>query len=203
MAEKYKLLVKNDSMQSGSICVYLKFPGQNNQDNLYSLAWYSQFCHPGTEVTFKWDLGYSFAWSATGELEPGVEFYASEIRPADPSNTALNSISISKRDGVFLFTPANQKGMVGGLNIHADRTIPNDQVAIGIGVGGKPAIVVNAMANSSYQFLPNPTYWVAFGDFEESRAIDLRMISETKEIKFPVNVFEKVVTFQQDHTWMD
>ena len=201
MSTKYTLRVKNDSLQTGSICVYQTCPDQQNNSNIYSLAWFTKAAHPETSLTFSWTIDYSMVWSETGELVPGVMFDASESRVADLQNTSRNILTLSKENDAFLFKDAGQSGQPGMLTIKADGSIPNNTASVGIGMGGKPAIALNAFANMNYQFIPHPTYWVAFGDFKQGKVIDVNRMSQTQEIVFGPNIYEKSITFNESNTW--
>lgn len=83
MKSKYTLRVKNESEQSGSFCVYQTLAGQETNKNIYSLVWFSKVCHSGTEVSFKWNSNYSFVWSETGQLVPGVQLKALGAKDAN------------------------------------------------------------------------------------------------------------------------
>lgn len=198
----YKLHVKNDSQQSGGVCVFQTFPEQENNKNIYSLVWFSKALHPGTAVSFEWDLKYSFVWRESGELTPEIKFFASESKYADPMDVNKNLQVLSKKNGAFAFNNNYALwGTQGLLTIKADHTIPNDIVSVGIGVGGKAVIAVNAFANMPYQFTPKPTYWIVFGDFVEGSVIDANRIGGAMEVVFDYNVYEKSFVFTESNVW--
>ena len=109
----------------------------------------------------------------------------------------------------FLFKGSIELGEKGKLTIKADRTMPNNEASIGVGMNNKPAVVINAAANMTYQFTPTPTYWIVFGDFEEGEALDLNIInptgrsisSQSMEIIFPLNENELSIVFTESNTW--
>ena len=203
MSTEYTLRVKNDSQQTGSICVYQTCPDQENNSNIYSLAWFSKSAHPETQLSFKWSIDYSMVWSETGELRPGVMFDASENKKTDPSDMKTNILTLSKENDAFLFKNAETDGKLGVLTIKADGTIPNKKASVGVGVGmgGKPAIALNAFANMTYEFIPHPTYWIAFGDFEAGKVIDVNRISQCMKVVFAPNTYEKNLTFTESNEW--
>lgn len=203
MSTQYTLNVTNNSTQSGSVVVYQKCPNQDQYDNLYSLAWFSKACHPGTNLKFRWTIDYSFAWSETGILSPGVYFDASEIKECDPSDTSKNTTGFSKQNGAYLFTAATKSANAGSLAIFTDATIPDGEASIGIGMSGNPTFAIPATPNFNFSFLPHPEYWVAFGRYEEGVVIDLNAVSETMKVAYPINVYSKSLTFNEDNTWSE
>ncbi len=201
MSTQYTLTVVNDSTLNGSVCVYQKDPEQGKYENLYSLAWFSKFCHPGTQLKFKWSIDYSFVWSETGILKPGVSFEASQALPADPQNPAKNAIGFIKAGGAYEFANPTRPGIPGQLQIQTDATIPCNDVAIGIGMSGQPTFAIGGTPNFTYSFIPHPEYWIAFGKFEEGEVIDLNQVSTTAQVVFPVNVYAQTLVFNKDNTW--
>lgn len=201
MSTKYTLKVTNNSNRSGSICVYQRDPEQEKYTNLYSLAWFSKACHPGTTIKFTWDLDYCFSWSETGMLRPGVTFEASETRAADPSSASDNAIGFTKTGGAYMFTTPLRPGTPGELRIQTDDTIPIDEASVGIGMSGQPALAISAGPNLDYAFIPHPEYWIAFGDYIEGEVIDLNMVTQTAKVVFPRNVYSLSMTLQEDNTW--
>ena len=203
MSTQYTLKVVNNSTQSGSVCVYQRDPEQEKYANLYSLAWFSKKCHPGTTLTFRWILDYCFTWSETGELKPGVTFEASQSEDADPSDASKDAIGFSKTGGAYAFTTPLRPGTPGELRIQTDGTIPINEASVGIGMSGNPALAVSAGPNLDYAFIPHPEYWIAFGDYEEGQVIDLNRVTETAKIVFPLNTYSLSITLQEDNTWSD
>lgn len=199
MGTKYQLSVKNDSFNSGSICVYQTIPDQDR--NLFSLAWFSKACHPGTTVTFGWTIDYSFCWSQSGILKPGVVFNATEKKAADPSDPSNNATGFSKQEGAYLFTPAKTHPSDGCLGIYLDNTIAHGEAAVGVGMGGQAAFAATASPNYSMTFSPHPQYWVVFGTFQEGEVMDLNRCTGTCNVKFPTNVYKKELTLRDDNTW--
>lgn len=200
MSTHYTLTVKNNSLLSGDICVYQTNPN-GSDNNLHTLAWFSKKCHPHTEIMFEWDLEYSFTWCETGVLTPGVRFYASQIEPADPTNTSQNAIGFTLQDGAYTFTSTSKRPSAGSLGIYTDGTVPNNQASIGIGIGGKSAFAANATPNYNFTFIPHPQYWIAFGNFTAGEVIDLNQVTNSAQIVFPVNIYSKEVTLKEDNTW--
>jgi hypothetical protein len=202
---KYSLLVKNDSPNPGSICVYTTSPDtQKIQQDLRSLAWFTKPANPNSQVKFTWDLNFSFAWAESGLLVPGVFFEAGEIIDADPSNDKKNKAYFDIQNNAYLFgDPA--KATVpspGALGITTSGIIPNGIASVGVGVNGKAALAVNATPNYQFTFIPKIQYWLAFGSFHEGVVLDLNsMVRNICEIKFPAAVYGLQVTLQEDNTW--
>ena len=202
MSTQYSLTVTNNSDLSGSLCVYQKAPEQSLYENLYSLAWFSKKCHPGTTVKFKWDINYCFMWSEAGVLVPGVTFEASEHVDADLDNGAKNIIGFTKEYGAYKFAPSPVPGTPGELRIVTDSTMPTGEASVGIGMSNQPAFAVPATPNFDFAFIPHPEYWIAFGNFEEGEVIDLNRVTHTAaQVIFRKNVYSLSMELQEDNTW--
>lgn len=197
----YQLTVKNDSYNSGDICVYQTVPYQDR--NLFSLVWFNKSCHPGTTVRFRWTDDYSFCWADTGELRPGVVFEACEMKETAPADPQKNSIGFSKRDGAYLFTPTNQRSPNDCLGISVDESVSIYEAAVGVGVGGHAAFAIDALPNYRISFSARPQYWVAFGNFREGEVLDLNSIRGAYNVRFNANEQNKTITLNEDNTWSD
>jgi hypothetical protein len=207
MSTKYSLTVENRSHRSGSICVYTTSPdSQKIHNDLLSLAWFSKFAHPGTDVRFEWNINFSFVWSQTGTLLPGIRFFASEEKPAEPNSADKEKIYFNHDAGAYRFTdmPRTKETPTGNLSIITRGNVPNNDAAIGIGMGGNPALVVPATPNYTFTFIPHIKYWLAFGTFTEGEVLDLNaMTSEIHEVVFSSNVYDKAVKLNENNLWKD
>ncbi|MDR0689086.1 MAG: hypothetical protein LBG08_02300 [Spirochaetaceae bacterium] len=201
----YSLTVKNNSPNSGSICVYTTSPDtQKIQQNLRSLAWFTKATNPNSKVRFSWELQYSFAWAETGLLIPGVHFEAGEIANADPADDQKNKVYFDKREDAYLFgdrekatTPSD-----GALGITTSKIIPHGIASIGVGINGKAALAVDATPNYQFTFIPKIRYWLAFGHFKAGVVLDLNsMVRNVCEIEFPPGIYSLYVELQADNTW--
>ena len=199
MGTNYQLTVQNDSFNTGSICVYQTVPKQDK--NLLSLAWFSKTCHPGTKVKFGWSIDYSFCWSESGVLTPGVVFDATEMKEADPADPSNNATGFSKKDGAYLFTPTQRHPSDGCLGVYLDNTVAHGEAAVGVGMGGHAAFAAVASPNYDMTFSPHPQYWVVFGTFTEGEVMDLNRCTRSCNVKFPTNVYSKTITLKDDNTW--
>lgn len=198
MGVKYNLNVLNNSTQLGNICVYQSDPNVNNP-KVMSLAWFSKTVAPQTKAKFTWTVDYSFVWSETGELIPGVIFDVSQEFPADLSTT--NQVTFTNTAGAFMFTNQTAGPNQGSLYVMQDKTIPSNAAAVGIGMSGAGTFAVPSQPNMTLIFSPHPKYWVTFGTYEAGEVLDITAISKKAEIKYPVNVYTMTATFQEDNTW--
>lgn len=199
MATQYQLSVKNNSPNFGSICVYQTIPNQDK--NLFSLAWFSKACHPNTTVNFSWTIDYSFCWSESGILTPGVLFEATEHLATDPTDPVHNATGFSKKDGAYLFTPPKKHPSEGSLGIYLDGSIAHGEAAVGVGMGKQAAFAATATPNYSMTFSPHPQYWVVFGSFQKGEVMDLNSCTGSYNVVFPTNVYRKELTLKDDNTW--
>lgn len=197
MSTRYSLVVKNNSNNSGSFCLYQKQP--DLLPNAYSLAWFARPTRPTTMTSFDWTLDYSFVWSETGRLVPGVIFDASEMVPADPASA--NQITLTNNGGAFTFQDQSHGPQSGTLYIREASSIPMNLAAVGIGMSGSGTFVTQAQPNMNLQFTPRPSYWIAFGNFEQGEVLDVEALSNTAQIEFPPGVYSMEATLNADNTW--
>jgi hypothetical protein len=181
----YSLTVVNNSSHYADFCVYQRSPDLGVRDAL-SLAWMATPLWPTTVETFTWQIDYSFVWSQTGVLKPGVKFAASQAWPADPSNINSNQLLFDYQQGAFTFQHGSANGTPrrGSLYITELDGIPPDTASVGIGMSGAGTFAVQAQPNENLVFTPHPTYWVAAGTFEQGVALDIEEITNTVQVSF-------------------
>ena len=200
MPTQYSLTVINQSQNLGDFCVYQTAPDIDDP-NVFSLAWFTKKAQPTTKVKFTWTIDYSFIWSETGTLVPGVMFDASQVWDADLSTK--NQVTLTNDAGAFTFENLQAGPKPGTLSIKQDATIPFNTAAAGIGMSGAGTFVVQAQPNYTSMFSPHPKYWVTFGSFEQGEVLDItQIVSQSAEIDFPVNVYSMTAILQADNTWL-
>lgn len=201
MSTQYSLTVYNKSTNSGHMVVYQTDPQQGTVSDLFSLAWFSKSCHPDTNVRFTWTIDYDFVWSETGEVRPGVLFVASQTRRTDPSNTAVNGVTLNYRDGAYLFEDPIKDTAMGKLGIYGSGAVPLKKAAVGVGMSGAGTFVQPAQPNMNMLYTPHPEYWVCFGNYQEGEVMDINTVTNAYNVKFAANEYSRIVTLQQDNTW--
>ncbi|UJX41481.1 protein RhiA [Desulfovibrio sp. JY] len=200
MSTQYTLNVSNSSARPGYFCIYQTFDEQEVMINLFSLAWFSKGCNPGTQVSFRWSIDYGFCWGETETLVPGVTFAASETKDGDPSRIDQNSTNLTHNAFGYNFTGASKTAPMGTLGIFTDDTVPVNKAAVGISMGGSPALVVQAGPNLDFIFKPHPRYWICFGNYIQGQVIDLNMMTAAQEIEFFPNEYTIYATLQPNNT---
>ncbi|MBP2325094.1 hypothetical protein JOF56_005479 [Kibdelosporangium banguiense] len=206
---EYTLRVVNKSTNFVDMCMYQEDPNLG-VPNAMSLAWFSKPAYPSTTVVFKWTIDYSFVWSETGQLLPGVYFDASQTWPADPSivktgtaETPGNQIGFSQPSrGAYTFTstPTNN-AQVGSLYIKEDGTIPLKQASVGIGMSGAGTFAVQSQPNLNLTFTPHPKYYLAAGSFAQGEVLDIGSITNPVNIQFPPGIFSRTATLSAENKW--
>lgn len=194
----YVLYFQNNSTQIGSACVYQSPPDTSNP-NIMSLAWFSQMAAPTSTLQFGWDIDYSFTWSQTGLLAPGVLFSATQSWPADLS--LANQVQFSVISGAYTFQNQTQGPLAGNLYIMQDSTIPPNQASVGIGMGGSGTFALQGQPNMQAVFSPTPQYWITFGNYIQGEVLDITNISNPAAVAFPPNVFSMTAILNADNTW--
>lgn len=197
--QSYQLYFVNNSTMSGSACVYQQDPNIG-MPNVMSLAWFAKAANPNTKLMFQWNINYSFVWSQTGVLTPGVIFFASETVNADLSQN--NKIGFSYQNDAFTFQkPPTQGSQTGTLYINQDGNIPPNTASVGVGMSGSGTFAVQAQPNILATFTPHPQYWITFGNYQQGQVMDVGTITGAKKIDFPPNVYVMTATLNSDNTW--
>jgi hypothetical protein len=193
--------VTNNSTQFQDLCIYQK-PVDLGVPNAMSLAWLTAPAWPGTTVTFDWTLNYSFVWSQTGSLKPGVTFQAQQNQAADPDDLTANQVIFDYRNGAFTFVPGNASGspQLGSLYIRELSTIPIGTATVGIGMSNSGVFAVQAEPNMNLVFTPNPEYWLTAGTFEQGQVLDIEQITNEAQVGFDAT-FNMVAVLSSANTW--
>ncbi len=205
---QYTLRVINDSTNFQDMCVYQEDPNIG-VPNVLSLAWFAKPAYPTTTVMFRWTIDYSFLWSETGMLVPGVYFDASQTWPADPSivtpataTTPGNQIGFTHPQGAYTFVSEEMRGAQNGsLYIVQNSDVPLKQASVGIGMSGAGTFAVQAQPNLNLTFTPHPAYYLAAGTFEQGEVLDIGSISNPVGIEFPPGIYSMTAQLNKDNTW--
>lgn len=195
---QYSLIFVNNSTQTGDACVYQQDPNITDP-NVMSLAWFSKKAAPTTTVQFDWTIDYSFVWSETGQLRPGVMFTASQTWAADLSTT--NQVQFTNLGGAYTFQNQTQGPQQGSLYILEDNTIPPNQASVGVGMSGSGTFAVQAQPNTTAIFTPHPQYWITFGNYVQGEVLDITTISSAANIVFPPSTYSMTAILNADNTW--
>ena len=196
----YTVEVVNDANTAWQFYVYQSPPAKTSD---LTLAWFaSPFKIPnrGGTFYFDWQINYQFMWSTTGTVGPGITFEACGIKECDPdsSNTTMFTLQDDNPD---LSDPVFG-GNKGTLYINNGGEIPINTYAVGIGMSGSGTFCVNAEPNLIHEFTPTPTYYIAaINEVEQGEVMDIKTITLTAEIKFPINVYKMTATLQANDTW--
>jgi hypothetical protein len=206
---QYTLRVVNNSTNFVDMCVFQDDPDIGVPD-VMSLAWFAKPTYPTTTVVFRWTVDYSFIWSETGTLKPGVFFDASQTWPADPSVVGLssqtkpgNQIGFSHPSAdAYTFTSTPVPGaQTGSLYIKEDPNLPLKRASVGIGMSGSGTFAVQAQPNMNLTFSPHPKYYLAAGTYSQGEVLDIGSITNPAEIRYPAGVFSLTAVLQEDNTW--
>lgn len=180
---QYSLTCVNKSDQIGSFAVFQKAPPLTTPGNVFSLAWFARPTHPGTTVTFTWSVDYSFVWSETGVLKPGINFNASEVMPANPDRQNMVQLTVD-RYGASHFNNLNGSGATGSLTIQQMANVVPNRTSVGVGMSGSGTFVVQAAPNMTAVFTPHPNYWVLFGNYQTGDVMDIEDITSAEEVTY-------------------
>ena len=195
----YSVKVVNKGAAPSKFYVYQQPPTIAN--NL-SLAWFASPYRiaAGDNITFSWNIQYSFVWSDTGIVKAGVIFASMGLKECDPSGNNVTSFTF-ENDTPQLSEPMTG-GTAGSLTINDGITIQSNRFAVGVGMSGKGTYVVNAGPNLTHQFTPEPKFYVVAADkVEEGEVMDITTVTESGSLAFPPNVYNLTATLKSDNTW--
>jgi hypothetical protein len=201
VSTQYSLTVTNNSTQYQDLCIYQK-PVDLGVPDAMSLAWLTAPAWPLTTVKFTWSLDYSFIWSQTGSLKPGVTFLAQQTQGADPDDLTANQVLFDYINGAFTFTPGNAAGVaeLGSLYIREMSRVPIGSATVGIGMSNAGVFAVQAQPNMNLVFTPHPEYWIAAGTFEQGQVLDIEQITNSANVGFDAT-FDMVAVLTPVNTW--
>lgn len=190
---KFTINATNNSMNSGSFMIFQR--DSSMQQQVFSVAWMTQYANQNMNVNFTWEENYAFVLGQTGILQPGIQFRPSQEYRADL--TTNNAITLSNSG----FTNQQSQSPSGRLYIQQDATIPMGRLSIGIALGIAPTLVVQASPNMQTVFTPTPEYWIAFGNFNAGTVLDSYSISNPARLIFPSGKTTLNVTLNPNGTW--
>ncbi len=198
MSQQYSIRFTNNSTNAGSACIFQKNHG-NLPHNTFSLAWLTRYCNPGMQSNFSWVIEYSFVWGATGMLKPGLTFNASQMVAA--GLTSNNQIALNYNNGSFMLEGQGTGSPAGSLYINETASIPMNTASVGIGMSGAGTFVTQAQPNMRLAFSPQPTYCVAFGNFNPGQVLNTNGMGNSAQVTFPANVYTMYVVLNPDNSW--
>ncbi len=198
MATQYSLTCFNNSSQLGSFAVFQRAPALTVPANVFSLAWFTRPAHPNTQVTFQWTVDYSFVWSETGILQPGITFNASQTVPADPFVQNFTQLTEDVY-GATYFTPPDTSGAVGSLTIQQLSNVVPNRTSVGVGMSGAGTFVVQAAPNMTAVFTPHPNYWVIFGNYQTGQVMDIENVTGQVEATYAGSLTSRTVLLQPNN----
>jgi rhizosphere induced protein len=198
MGTQYSLTCINNSSLLGSFAVFQLPPPLTVPANVFSLAWFARAAHPGTQVTFDWTVNYSFVWSETGVLQPGITFNASQNVPADPLGANMTQLTEDVY-GATYFTSPTSDGAIGSLTIQQLANVVPNRTSIGIGMSNAGTFAIQAAPNMTAVFTPHPNYWLMFGNYEAGQVIDLENVTGEIEVTYAGSLASRTATLGPDN----
>ena len=191
-----QLTLVNKSASPTSLAVL-----QGNSEQSGVVAWLAKYAYPDTQIRFTWDDNdFCFVWAGTGQLSPGVLIEASQVVPATLTEGNFIDLSYDSKNRTFFFHDQQTGDRAGSLTIRQDTSVPPNAVAAGIGMAGKPTLVVQASPNMITTFQPRTAYYLAFGAITQGEIVDTQVV-QPYAIEFPPNVVALTATLGPDNQW--
>lgn len=206
MSLEYKVTCQNNSELTGAFCIFQTLRHQEPvlTAQARSLSWLTKKVHSRTGTQFIWTDNLFFVWGEYAAYE--VIHTASKLK-ADMDNPNRRSALLSYQDGAYILKYSNRADAdEGKLLIHADDTVRNNEVVVGIGnfvnvsscsVG---AIVYDTLKNFNYPIQPVVDYYVTFGNYKSGQIIDLSdIVTPVKKIPFTPDKLSFKATMRKDN----
>ena len=198
MTATLSLLFRNDSGRPGAVCVYQRCP-EIEAAGGQPVAWITKSVAPSTNVLLSWTTDHDFVWREALQLSPTVAIQAWQAWPADLAGN--NQITVTREQRFYTFADQTKAPQPGSLVILTDANIAPDVLSIGIGTGDMVTFISAATPGLTRTFVPEATYWIAFGDFVMGQVIDPQSIASTVELPFSSVITEIVAVVEADESW--
>jgi len=198
---QYTLTFANNSTNDWTACVFQTDPGLQATTNAMSLAWFTKPTAKTTGTDFTWTIDYSFVWSETGTLIPGVLFKAAQKWPADLQTS--NKVNFTRLDsGAYTFANQTAQAPSGSLIIAEDpKKIPVAGASVGIGMSNAGTFAVPSQPNVTLTFTPTPLYWITFGTFKQGQVLSISEMTAAAAVQFPAAVYAMTAILDQGNNW--
>jgi hypothetical protein len=197
MTTQYTVTIRNQAASSNYLMMFQNDPGSWSPNSL-PLAWFSKFSNPNSTVKFNWTVDWGLSWSETGTLQPGVTYDASELwLPTDGNNK-----TILDYNGSYLFGADSAGPDPNRLYLQESKNIPvNSDCAVGVTMSGSTVYATQALPNTNLTFSPHPSYYLAYGNYEQGEVLDISSINNPLKLNYPTGVYSLTVTLNADNTW--
>ncbi len=188
----FTLEFHNDTQNKGVALLYQQPPSSNFSSA--PVAWQTATVRSGKMTTFLWSDDYQVSLSESHEITVG-----SIYEPTATLSVAYGS-GTGVQVGEWFISQTSQGGSIPPGWIQVVTPAAPYPYLVGIGISGKPAIVVELQPNMQWNYLPTYTYRVAFGSFTEGMILNADMISDSIEVTFSEVTTKCVVTLLNDGT---
>ncbi len=193
---QYQIIIINESGKFGDVCLFQKDQVMH-ESSWKSLAWKTQMLTPEAKRVISWNVEYSFNWSYLGDLSPLAKCLPAESIYAQSGDT----IRLGMESKIPNFTDQNGRGEMSKLEIAISEDIPNQRLSTGISMSGQPCFIQKAIPGTNQKIILNPTYFLCFGNLEESTILGDEDLADAIPVYFPPNVFTMYATLHPDNSW--
>lgn len=192
--------IVNNSFENPNICIFQT--GQGAQP-LASLVWMSRYVSPMGSTSMSWDEStYSFEWGGLTSVSPGRNFNRAQSVLAT-GMSSQNQISFDC-GGYGCSFQSQTNGPVGTLIISENSSVPPSMFAVGFGMSGSPALIVQASNNQQVNLIGTPTYWITASSmcgYGQGVVLDSATISNGTKLLFPAGVNSLTATLNNGGSW--
>ncbi len=193
---QYQIIIINQSGKFGDVCLFQKDQVMH-ESSWNSLAWKTQMLTPDAKRVLSWNIDYSFYWANLGEIVPSAKCIPGEMVSAESGDM----IRLGMESQVPTFLGQSGRGELSKMEIIIDKEIPENRFSTGVCMSGNPCFIQKAMPGASQNIILNPTYFLSFGNVEESTILDEGVIASAIPVYFPPNVFTMYATLHHDNCW--
>lgn len=195
----YVLHCVNNSTSDWIFYVYQTMP--NQPSHIFSLAWLASpyKLQVGSSISFSWEPDYSFVWSHTGVLSPGIIFQSSGIQPCNLTDRNQTTFNLNHNHPQLKATSSEGQNNI--LTINIALNVPEHTFSTGIGMSNYGIFVQQASANIKQVYIPNTTIWIAATTYMYPGRVLSLPVSLAQSFEFKDGNRKLRAVFGKDNTW--
>ncbi|MCM2442115.1 hypothetical protein HGO34_20520 [Agrobacterium vitis] len=199
--QEYTLTILNENTKFQQFVIFQKVPSASSYDP-FSLAWMvggASVGAPGNPSQPQFNLTVDYSAPVGSIQEIGTTTPPRSFETISQMGVRINSANTvganyqgQFSDGVTGLPNEPVDDTQAVTDINADDALPtvavrhseNVSLNVGLAMAGKSAIAVQLEPNLTYQFKPNPTYYIIAGSFVQGQVIDTAISSAAYDTEF-------------------
>ncbi|MCE1247633.1 MAG: hypothetical protein LWY06_13400 [Firmicutes bacterium] len=196
--DTFTVNITNNTPSFAQFCLYMT--SENNENNIYSVAWLSKKIKAESQDCLQWTNSYSFFWTPIGDLNVGSMVMPAQTLQGDIIDN--NLVTLMGSEYSYFFTQTSPGPTQGNMFIEQATNIYLNQASTGICISEAPVFISEAMPN--YMTIYNTSgcnIYLAAIDAVQGEVIDPQSIENPLQIQFSSGSRVKNVTLNADYSW--